>query len=76
MMFRVHGDFTGRMATRNENNQGKKPSVCFSNPANNALIYCSYLMTTNVDSMEEEAKGGDDSQNNNFILPSHFEILE
>ena len=29
-----------------KNKQGKKPSVRFSNPANNALIYCSYLMTT------------------------------
>ena len=29
-----------------KNKQSKNPSVCFSNPANNAVIYCSYLMTT------------------------------
>ena len=29
-----------------KNKQGKKPSGRFSNPANNAVIYCSYLMTT------------------------------
>ena len=27
-----------------KNKQGKKPYVLFSNPANNAVIYCSYLM--------------------------------
>ena len=35
-----------------KNKQGKKPSVHFSNPANNAVIYCSYLMTTSEESME------------------------
>ena len=45
-----------------ENKQGKKPSVRFSNPANNAVIYFSYLMTTSEESTEEEQKGGDDSQ--------------
>ena len=29
-----------------KNKQGKKPSGHFSNPATNAVIYCSYLMTT------------------------------
>ena len=59
-----------------ENNQGKNPSVSFSNPSNNALIYCSYLMTTSEESTEEEEKGGDDSQNNDFIYLSRFELLE
>ena len=45
-----------------KNKQGKKPSVRFFNPSNNAVMYCSYLMTTSEESMEEEAKGGDDSQ--------------
>ena len=56
--------------------QGKKPSVCFSNPANNAVIYFYYIMTYSEESMEEEAKGGDDSQNNDFIFLSYFELLE
>ena len=59
-----------------KNKQGKKPSVRFSNPANNALIYCSYIITTNEDYKEEESKGGDDSQSNNFISLSRFELLE
>ena len=59
-----------------ENKQGKKPSVCFSKPANNALIYCSYLMNTSEESTEEEAKGGNDSQNNDFISLSRFELLK
>ena len=59
-----------------ENKQGKKPSVRFTNPANNAVIYCSYLMTTSEESMEEQGKGGDDSQNNYFISLSRFELLE
>ena len=33
--------------------QGKNPSVHFSNPAANHVIYCSYLMTTSDDSTEE-----------------------
>ena len=40
------------------NNQGKKPSGRFSNPAKNAVLYCSYLMTTSEELIEEEAKGG------------------
>ena len=56
--------------------QGKKPSVRFSNPATNAVIYCSYLMSTSEESTEEEAKGGDDSQNNDFISLSRFELLK
>ena len=56
--------------------QSKKPSVRFSNPATNAVVYCSYLMTTREESIEEEAKGGDDSQNNDFISLSCFELLE
>ena len=56
--------------------QGKKPSVCFFNPATNTVIYCYYLMTTSDESMEEEAKGGDDSQNNDFISLSRFELLK
>ena len=59
-----------------KSNQNKKPYVRFSNPANNTIIYCSYLMTTNVDSTEEEAKGGNDSQNNDFISLSCFELIE
>ena len=55
--------------------QGKKPSVRFSNPATNAVIYCSCLMTTSEESVEEEAKGGDDSKNDNFISLSRFELL-
>ena len=56
-----------------KNNQGTKTSVRFYNHANNAVIYCSYLMTTFEESIEEEAKGGDDSQNNDFISLSRFE---
>ena len=55
--------------------QGKKTSVRFSNPSNNAIIYCSYLMTTSEESIEEEAKGGDNSQNDDFISLSRFELL-
>ena len=56
--------------------QGKNPSVCFSNPATNAVIYCSYPMTTSDESTEEEAKGGDGSQSNDLISLSRFELLE
>ena len=59
-----------------KNKQGKKPSGRFSNPATNAVLYCSYLMTTCEKSIEEEAKGGDDSQNDDFISLSQFELLE
>ena len=59
-----------------ENKQDKKPSVSYYNPATNVVIYCSYLMTTNEDSTEDEAKGGDDSQNNDLISLSRFELLE
>ena len=59
-----------------ENKQGKKPSVRFSKPANNSVIYCSYIITTSEKSTEEEAKGGDDSHNNNFISLCRFELLE
>ena len=55
--------------------QGKKLSGHFSNPANNAVIYCSYLMTTSEESIEKEAKGLDDSQNDDFISLSCFELL-
>ena len=55
--------------------QGKKPSGRFSNPTTNAVIYCSYLMTNSEKSIEEEAKGGDDSQNDDFISLSRFELL-
>ena len=59
-----------------KNKHGKTPPGRFSNPATNALIYCSYLMTTSEESIEEEAKGGDDSQSNDFISLSRFELLE
>ena len=59
-----------------KNKQGKKPSGRFYNPATNAVIYFSYLMTTNDKSIEEEAKGGDDSQSDDFISLSRFELLE
>ena len=55
-----------------ENKQGKKPSVRFSDPVTNAVIYCSYLMTTSEESMETE-NSGDDSQNNYFISLIRFE---
>ena len=35
-----------------KNKQGNKPSVRFSNPSNNAIIYCFCLMTTSDESME------------------------
>ena len=56
--------------------QGKKVSVLFSNSNNNTVIYCSYLMTTSEESMEDEAKGGDESQNNDFISLGRFELLK
>ena len=59
-----------------KNKQGKNPSVIFSNPSTNKIIHFSYLMTTNEDSTELEAKGGDDSQNNDFISLSRVEIIE
>ena len=58
------------------NKQGKKPSIYFSNPATNAVINWSYLMTTSEESIEEEVKVGDDSQNDNFISLSFFDLLE
>ena len=58
-----------------KNKQGKKPYVRFSNPSTNAVIYCSYLITTSEDSTEEEAKGRDDSQNNDLISLSRFELI-
>ena len=57
-------------------NQGKNPSVRFSDPSNNTVIYSSYIMNTNEESTEEEQKVGDDSQNNDFISLSCFEPLE
>ena len=59
-----------------KNKQGKKPSILFSKPANNAVIYFYYLMATSEESIEEESKGRDDSQNNDFISLSRFELLE
>ena len=59
-----------------KNKQGKNPSVHFSNLAKNALIYCSYLITTNEDSTEQEPKGADDSQSNDFISLSRFGWIE
>ena len=56
--------------------QGKNPSVRFSNPVNNAVIYYYYLIIYSEESMEEEAKGGYDSQNNDLISLSRFELLE
>ena len=56
--------------------QGNKPSGRFSNPATNAVIYCSYLMTAGEKLIKEEAKGGNDSQNDDFISLSRFELLE
>ena len=56
--------------------QGKKPFFRFYNPSTNAVIYCSYLMTTSEESTEEEPKSGDDSQSNDLISLSRFEILE
>ena len=59
-----------------KNMQGNNPYVRFYNPAKNAVIYCSYLMTTSEESTEEESNGRDDSQNNYFISLSPFELLE
>ena len=59
-----------------KNKQDKKPSIRFPNPANNAVIYFSYLMTTSEEPMEEEEKGWDNSQNNDFISLSRFELLK
>ena len=71
IMIRVHGDFTEMMATRSG-----KISKARSHLLVFAVIYCSYLMTTNDESTEEESNGGDDSQNNDFISLSRFELLE
>ena len=59
-----------------KNKQGKKPFVSFSNPANNSVIYCSYLMNTSEEYREEEAMGGDDIQNNDFISLNSFELIK
>ena len=59
-----------------ENNQVKKSSVHFSNPATTAIIYCSYSIATSEDSTEGEVKGGDDSQGNYFIYLSFFNSLK
>ena len=52
--------------------QGKNPSVSSSNSATNAVVYFSCLMSTSEVSIEEESKGGDDSQNDYFISLSRF----
>ena len=39
-----------------KNKQDKKPSGRFPNPATNAIIYCSYLMTTSEKLIVEEAR--------------------
>ena len=59
-----------------ETKQGKNPSGRVSNPATNAGIYFSYLMNTSEKSIEEESKGGDDSQNDDFISLSRFKLIE
>ena len=59
-----------------KNKQVKNPYVSFSNPGNNSVIYCSYLMTTSEESMEEVGNGGDDSQNNALVSLSRFELFE
>ena len=59
-----------------KNKPGKKSYVLFSNPAKKTIIYCSYLMTTSDDYTEEEEKCGDNSQNNDFIYLSLFELLK
>ena len=76
-MVRVHGYSTARMAVRNVKLSKERSHLfIFFNPATNAVIYCSCLMTISEESTEEEAKGGDDSQNNDFISMSRFELLE
>ena len=50
-----------------KNKQVKKLSLRFSNTTTNRVTYCSYLMTTSEEPMEEEEKGWDNSQNNYFI---------
>ena len=42
----------------------------------NTVFYWSYLMSTSEEFTEEEAKGGDDSQNDDLISLSRFELLE
>ena len=59
-----------------KNKQGNKSYVGFSNPNNNAIIYLSYFMITTEKSTEEEEKCGYDSQNNDFIYLSCFELLK
>ena len=76
-MVRVHGYFFGRMATRSGKiSKARIHLFDFSNPVTNAVIYFSYLMTTNEESMEKEAKVGDDSQINDFISMSIFDLLQ
>ena len=59
-----------------KNKQGKKSSVCFTNTTNNEIIYFSYLMTTSEDFTAESEKGGDDSQDTDFISLINFELLK
>ena len=59
-----------------KNKQDKKPSLRFSNPANNAVIYRSYPMNTSEESTEEKEKGGDDSKISDFICLSRLELLK
>ena len=57
--------------------QGRQETICsFYNPATNAVIYCSYLITTSEYYKEEEAKGGYDIQKIDFISLSHFELFK
>ena len=56
--------------------QESQKSVRFPDSATNAIIYCSYLMTTSEEYMEEEDKGGYDSQDTDFISLSCFELLK
>ena len=57
-----------------KNKQGKNPSGPFPNPANTVVIYRSYLIITNEESIEEESKGGDDIQSNDFISLTRLEL--
>ena len=77
IMVIIHGDFTGSMATiSGKISKTRSHLFVFPNSANNAIIYFSYLMTISEDSMEEEVKVGDDSQENDFISLSRFELLK
>ena len=75
-MVMMHGGFTGSIAMMSGKiSKAINHMFVFSYPDTNAIIYCSFLIITSEYSSEGE-KGGDDTQDTDFISLSHFELLK